>query len=70
MLSIVADVNIPCVEEAFSSVGNIHMMDAESITPDVCAGADVLLVRSVTQVHENLLKQSQITFVGSATAGV
>ncbi len=45
------------------------MMDAESITPDVCAGADVLLVRSVTQVHENLLKQSQITFVGSATAG-
>ncbi|MCY3488611.1 MAG: 4-phosphoerythronate dehydrogenase, partial [Bacteroidetes bacterium] len=69
MLSIVADENIPHVEEAFSSVGNVHLLDAESITPEICLRADVLLVRSVTRVHEDLLKQSPVAFVGSATAG-
>lgn len=69
MLSIVADENIPRVKEAFSSIGNVHLLDAESITPEVCAQADVLLVRSVTRIHEGLLKQSQVAFVGSATAG-
>ncbi len=69
MLSIVADENIPRVKEAFSSIGSVHLLDAESITPEVCAQADVLLVRSVTRVHEGLLKQSQVAFVGSATAG-
>ncbi len=69
MLSIVADENIPRVKEAFSSIGNVHLLDAESIKPEVCAQANVLLVRSVTRVHEGLLRQSQVTFVGSATAG-
>ncbi len=69
MLSIVADENIPRVKEAFSSIGNVHLLDAESIKPEVCAQADVLLVRSVTRVHEGLLRQSQVAFVGSATAG-
>ena len=69
MLSIVADENIPRVEEAFSSIGNVHLLDAESITPEICLRADVLLVRSVTRVHEDLLKQSPVAFVGSATAG-
>lgn len=70
MLSIVADANIPHVREAFASIGNVHLLDAESITPDMCVDADVLLVRSVTRVEKALLDQSQIAFVGSATAGL
>ncbi len=69
MLSIVADENIPQVKEAFSSIGEVISVEAETITPDVCAQADVLLVRSVTRVNEHLLGQSQVSFVGSATAG-
>ncbi len=44
-------------------------MEAQAITPEVCIGADVLLVRSVTPVNEHLLDQSRVSFVGSATAG-
>ncbi len=69
MLSIVADINIPKVSEAFKSIGEIRIMDAESITPEVCSDADVLLVRSVTKVNAQLLNRTNITFVGSATAG-
>ncbi|MCY4158017.1 MAG: 4-phosphoerythronate dehydrogenase [Bacteroidetes bacterium] len=69
MLSIVADLNIPCVYEAFSSIGNVHVLDAESISAETCSGADILLVRSVTKVNKHLLEQSQVTFVGTASAG-
>jgi len=69
MLSIVADISIPSVSDAFQSLGEVQVMDAESITPEVCSGADILLVRSVTKVNADLLDQSSITFVGSATAG-
>jgi len=69
MLSIVADANIPSVFEAFSSIGKVQVIDAELITPEICLGADMLLVRSVTQINESLLAKSQVTFVGSATAG-
>ncbi len=70
MLSILADINIPYAEEAFASAGKVNLLNAESITPKTCLGVDVLLVRSVTQVNETLLKNSPVMFVGSATAGV
>ncbi len=70
MLFIVADQNIPHVEAAFSVIGNVQVMDAESITRDICTRADILLVRSVTRVNKALLDRSRIAFVGSATAGL
>ena len=70
MLSIVADANIPRVKEAFCSLGDVALLDAESITPNACSQADILLVRSVTSVNESLLGPGSVKFVGSATAGL
>ena len=69
MLFTVADENIPHVRQAFSSIGDVCVVNAESITDEVCANADILLVRSVTRVDQSLLSQSRVRFVGSATAG-
>lgn len=70
MLLTVADENIPHVGQAFGSVGDVCVLNAESITDRVCANADILLVRSVTRVDKSLLSQSRVRFVGSATAGL
>ncbi len=70
MLSIVADANIPLVSQAFQSIGDVVVLNAELITPEVCREADVLLVRSVTPVNQSLVARSNISFVGSATAGI
>lgn len=69
MFLTVADENIPHVRQAFASIGDVCILNAESITDKVCANADILLVRSVTRVDQSLLSQSRVRFVGSATAG-
>ena len=69
MFLTVADENIPHVGQAFASIGDVRVLNAESITDEVCANADILLVRSVTRVDQSLLSQSRVRFVGSATAG-
>ena len=68
-LEIVADVNIPCIREAFDPLGRVHPRRGEEINRKHCQGADLLLVRSVTPVTEALLAGSRVRFVGSATAG-
>ena len=69
-LSIVADRQIVFVEQAFSVFGNVLALDGKAIiTPDVVRQADVLLVRSVTQVKAALLAGSKVRFIGSATSG-
>ena len=40
------------------------------IVPADLKDADALLTRTVTQVDANLLQDSQITFVGTASAGI
>ena len=68
-LKIVADQNIPCVEEAFGSLGTVTTMHGHRIDRDAVANADVLLVRSVTPVTPKLLGGGSVRFVGSATIG-
>jgi len=69
VMKIIADANIPFVEECFSSLGNVTAVPAGEITADAVRNADILLVRSVTKVNEELLKKSSVKFVGSATSG-
>lgn len=66
---IIADENIPQVEAAFSRFGEVRVFSGRHITPDDVQDANILLVRSVTQVNEALLSASQVRFVGSATIG-
>ena len=69
MLNIVADQNIPLVKELFKSVGRVTLVDGRALCATQVTDADVLLVRSVTPVNEQLLAGSRVQFVGSATAG-
>ncbi len=68
-MKIIADENIPFVAECFSSVGEVEVVPGRGITPDVIAGADILLVRSITSVGADLLAGSKVRFVGTATIG-
>jgi len=68
-MRIVADENIPYVRKAFGEVGEVVMAPGRSMAPDLVRDADILLVRSVTQVNEALLGDSRVRFVGTATIG-
>jgi len=68
-MNIVADENIVSLDEFFSSHGNITSLPGRNITAATVKDADVLLLRSVTTVNENLLRGSRVKFVGSCTIG-
>lgn len=69
-MHIVADKNIPLVTEAFSGFGELRLIDGRVLDHVVLRDADALLVRSVSRVDEDLLHDTPVAFVGSATAGV
>ncbi len=66
---VVADENIPYVREAFSTLGDVRTVAGRAMSPAAVREADVLLVRSVTQVDRALLQGSCVRFVGTATIG-
>jgi len=68
-MKIIADANIPFVEECFSSIGEVTVMGGRDMTPEAVADAEVLLVRSITPVNEQLLGGSSVRFVATATIG-
>lgn len=68
-MKIVADENIPYVKEAFGNFGEVTVLPGRQIAAKSVQDADVLLVRSVTKVDENLLANSQVKFVATATIG-
>lgn len=57
------------MESAFGGLGEITRYPGREIGPEEVRTADVLLVRSVTSVGEELLRNSAVQFVGSATIG-
>jgi erythronate-4-phosphate dehydrogenase len=70
-MNIYADENMPYVQQFFAGLGTVQLVDGRQLTPAQVADADVLLVRSVTQVNAQLLSQNnQLKFVGTATIGV
>ncbi|WP_462164142.1 4-phosphoerythronate dehydrogenase [Pseudoalteromonas xiamenensis] len=70
-MKILADQNMPLVEEYFSDIGDVVRFDGRNLSPEAVQDADVLLVRSVTPVNAELLKQAvKLKFVGTATIGI
>jgi len=69
-MKIVADENIPLVREAFASFGQVVTCPGREICPAVLKDADILLVRSITNVNAALLEGTAVRFVGTATIGV
>ncbi|WP_339527096.1 4-phosphoerythronate dehydrogenase PdxB [Pseudomonas sp. EA_35y_Pfl2_R111] len=68
-MRIVADENIPLLDEFFAGFGEIRRLPGRSIDAAAAADADLLLVRSVTQVNRALLDGSAVKFVGTCTIG-
>ncbi|MDP5145854.1 4-phosphoerythronate dehydrogenase [Shewanella sp. ULN5] len=69
-MKIVADENMPYVEELFAEFGQIEFVNGRTLTAEQVKDADVLLVRSVTKVNQALIDQAtKLIFVGSATIG-
>lgn len=68
-MHIVADENIPLLNEFFADFGEITLVEGRSMTAADVAEADILLVRSVTRVDAQLLAGSKVKFVGTATIG-
>jgi erythronate-4-phosphate dehydrogenase len=68
-MKIVADENIPYVKEVFTSLGQVHCVSGRSLNRALLRDADVLLVRSTTLVDANLLEETNVRFVGTATIG-
>lgn len=69
-MKIVADEQIPFVKEAFASFGDVTTLAGRSISPEDIRHADILLTRSVTRVNEDLLQDSSLQFIASATSGI
>ena len=66
---IVADENIPLLDAFFAGFGEIRRVPGRSIDRTTVEQADVLLVRSVTNVNRALLEGSKVRFVGTCTIG-
>jgi erythronate-4-phosphate dehydrogenase len=68
-MHIVADENIPLLDEFFAAAGSITRLPGRAISAADVQSAEVLLVRSVTQVDRALLAGSAVRFVGTCTIG-
>lgn len=68
-MKIVADENLAFTEYFFADFGEIQQVAGRSLTYADVSDADALLVRSVTQVNEQLIQNTKLKFVGSATIG-
>jgi phosphoglycerate dehydrogenase-like enzyme len=68
-MKIIADANIPFIQEYFDGYGELILKPGRLIKQADLRDADMLLVRSITHVDEALLANTNVKFVGSVTAG-
>ena len=68
-MQIVADENIPLLDEFFAGFGTVRRHPGRAIDRAALGDAEVLLVRSVTRVDRALLEGSKVRFVGTCTIG-
>ncbi|MBN2174430.1 MAG: 4-phosphoerythronate dehydrogenase [Bacteroidales bacterium] len=68
-MKIVADDKIPFLKGVFEPFAEIDYLPGDQIDPSSLKNADVLLTRSITICNEDLLKNSSVTFIATATIG-
>lgn len=69
-MRVVVDENIPYGREAFAEFGEVLTKPGRNLTSEDLAGAEALMVRSITKVNEALLAGTPVRFVATATIGV
>jgi erythronate-4-phosphate dehydrogenase len=68
-LNIVADTNICELASAVASFADVTLREGREMRRQDLMTSDALLVRSVTQVNEELLEGTPVKFVATATSG-
>ena len=70
-MKFLCDIALPNSTEIFSQYGEVVLEKGRSIDASMLEDVDVLIIRSITKVDENLLKNAKkLKFVGTATAGM
>lgn len=69
MLKILVDENIAFADRAFNSLGKVELVPGRSISNQLIKDSDILIVRSITKVDRDLLRNTKVKFVGTATIG-
>ena len=69
LMRVVADENIPDLDAYCGDWGELITVPGREIKRETVADAQVLFVRSVTDVNASLLERCPLRFVGSATIG-
>lgn len=68
-MKLIIDENISFGKEAFGEFGETMLVNGRKITNELLRDAEILIIRSITKVDENLLKDTKVKFVGTATIG-
>ncbi len=63
------DENIPFIKGRLDSVADVEYLSQDLFTNDIAKDADALIVRTRTACNENLLKDSPVSLVVTATIG-
>lgn len=69
MIKLVIDENIAFASKAFNDFGNVLLLPGRKISNSMLQDTDILIVRSITKVDEELLLNTSVKFVGTATIG-
>jgi len=69
-MKIVCASSMPFVREAFETLGETVVLGGRDISADDVRDADLLAIRSTTEVNRELMEGSRVRFVGTATIGI
>ncbi|WP_069383873.1 4-phosphoerythronate dehydrogenase PdxB [Halomonas caseinilytica] len=68
-MRIIVDANVPEAQRCFGALGQVVSVPGREIDAATVRDADALVVRSVTRVDEDLVRDSRLRFVGTCTIG-
>ncbi|MGH8493376.1 MAG: DUF3410 domain-containing protein [Moraxellaceae bacterium] len=68
-MHLLADENMPLLSEFFAGLGELRLMPGRQMAAVDVHAAEILLVRSVTEVSRELVHDSALRWVGTATIG-
>ncbi len=68
-MKIIIDDKIPYIRGAFEQVAEVIYLPGNKTTPEIVKDADAIITRTRTNCNENLLKDSSVKFIATATIG-
>lgn len=69
-MRIIVDENIPYIKGRLEAVADVEYVDQNAFTPEVVKDADALLIRTRTRCNRDLLENTSVKLVATATIGM